>query len=269
MITFLSGDLPRQSSVYVVFSKQQEAIHVLSLDVSAKYSIVRAMRPELIDQIAENESGNGRVPVGDGLFATPQQHMLLQHIDEMMRSDYYQGNDKVGFYNGVPGRTIISRFCPESLIAGVATFDQFCPYNRYHLPQERLRDIMGSIPDVQDSVHGPVESSGIGGEGKFAVSMNQSHFSPSPYIIAKLDRLCCLHEHQFHDEYVFCEKMLSSAMNHEDLERVRNSAVNIMGLLANRRTGSYVPIDPLIKQIIGQSLACRWTIHMHDHIVID
>ena len=152
MITFLSGDLPRQASIYVVFSHQEEAIHVLSLDVSAKYSIVRAMRRELLDQIAENESGNGRVPVGDGLFATSQQHMLLQHIDEMMRSDHYPGSDKVGFYNGVPGRTIISRFCPESLVAGVATIDQLCPYNRYHLSEERLRDIMGSIPEVQDSV---------------------------------------------------------------------------------------------------------------------
>ena len=89
VITFLSAAPPRQTSVYVVFAPQKESIHVLSLDVSAKYSIVRAMESELVDQIAENGSGNGRVNVGDGLFATSEQHRLLQHIDELMLSDSY------------------------------------------------------------------------------------------------------------------------------------------------------------------------------------
>ena len=89
VITFLSAALPRQTSVYVVFSPQEEAIHVLSMDVSAKYSIVRAMRSELLTQIGENGSDNGRVLVGDGLFATPEQHILLRHINALMLSDYY------------------------------------------------------------------------------------------------------------------------------------------------------------------------------------
>ena len=44
VITFLSAAPPCQTSVFVVFVPQEESIHVLSMDVSEKYSIVRAMR---------------------------------------------------------------------------------------------------------------------------------------------------------------------------------------------------------------------------------
>ena len=149
VITFLSEALPRQISVFVVFALQEESIHVLSMDVSAKYSIVRAMRSELVAQIAENGSGNGQANVRDGLFATSKQHRLLQHIDELMSSDcYYKDSDKTGFYNGLPGRTIMSRFCPEEAVAGLATIDMMCPYTRYLISEERLREEMDVIPVV-------------------------------------------------------------------------------------------------------------------------
>ena len=176
VITFLSAALPRQTSVYVVFSPQEEAIHVLSMDVSAKYSIVRAMRSELLDQIAENGSGNGRVIVGDGLFATPEQHILLRHINELMLSDYYQDSDKAGFYNGIPGRTIMSHFCPEEAVENLARIDMMSPYARYIISEERLREEMNVIPVARDAVHGPVHLIGGGADGKRGVSMNMRHF---------------------------------------------------------------------------------------------
>ena len=269
VITFLSAAPPRQTSVFVVFVPQEESIHVLSMDVSAKYSIVRAMRSELVDQIAENGSGNGRVNVGDGLFATSEQHRLLQHIDELMSSDsYYKDSDKAGFYNGLPGRTIMSRFCPEEAVAGLATIDMMCPYTRYLISEERLREEMDVIPVVRDAVHGPVELVGGGADGKLAVSMNMRHLPFLPYIITKIDLLCGLTEHQFHDEYIFCEKMLSSQMNQEELEQVRSNAAKIMGILVNHPTG-YEPVDPFIHSTISSSLARQWTVRMHDHIVID
>ena len=269
VITFLSAAPPRQTSVYVVFAPQEESIHVLSLDVSAKYSIVRAMKSELVDQIAENGSGNGRVNVGDGLFATSEQHRLLQHIDELMSSDsYYQDSDKVGFYNGLPGRIIMSRFCPEEAVAGLATIDMMCPYTRYHISEERLREDMDVIPVVRDAVHGPVELVGGGADGKLAVSTNMRHLPFLPYIITKIDLLCGLTEHQFHEEYIFCEKMLSSEMNQEELEQVRNNAAKIVGMLVNYPTG-YEPVDPFIHGTISSSLSSQWTVHMHDHIVVD
>ena len=49
VITFLSAALPRQTSVFVVFALQEESIHVLSMDVNSKYSIVREMRSELVE----------------------------------------------------------------------------------------------------------------------------------------------------------------------------------------------------------------------------
>ena len=66
----------------------------------------------------------------------------------------------------------------------------------------------------------------------------------------------------------FVKKMLSSAMNEEELEQVRNNAVKIMGVLVNHPTG-YEPVDPLIKGIISSSLSRQWTVHMHDHVVIE
>lgn len=268
VITFLSGRLPRQTSVYVVFALEEDFIHVVSTDVSAKYSVVRAMRPELLDQIAENGRRDGGVAVGDGLFATPQQHMLLQHLEDLMRSDYYEGSDKDGYYNGVPGRTIMSRFCStQAVVAGLEKIDMMVPYTRYHISEDRLREEMDSIPAARDGVYGPVELVGGDATGKLSVSMNVRHFLRSPYIIAKIDQLCCLGEHQFHEEYIFCEKMLSSEMNGEELEQVRNSAVNIMGILVNHPTG-YEPIDPDMRGIISRGV-CQWSIQMHDHVVID
>ncbi len=268
VITFLAGRLPRQTSVYVVFDREEEAIHVLSLDVSAKCSIVRAMRPELLTQIAGNDRRDGDVAVGDGMFATPQQHMLLQHLEDLMQSDYYEGSDKAGYYNGVPGRIIMSRFCPQAAVTGLEVIDMMVPYNRYHVSEERLREEMDIIPVARDGVYGPVELVGGGATGELAVNMNMSHFQPSPYIIAKIDQLCSLCEHQFHEDYIFCEKMLSSEMNGEELEQVRNSAVNIMDIFVNHPTG-YEPIDPNMRGIIRQGLSGHWTIRMHDHIVID
>ena len=271
VITLLSGDLPRQSAVYVVFDLKEHEIHVLSTDVSAKYSIVRAMRPELLNQIAENGRRDGCMDVGDGLFATPQQYMLLQHLEDVMEScDYYTLSDKAGYYNGVPGRTIISRFCPQSLVEGFEMLDMtYSPFNRYHISEERLREEMDSIPVARDGVYGPVELVGGGADGKLSVSMNMRHFPPSPYIIAKLDLLCSLGEHQFHEDYIFCEKMLSSEMNTEELEQVRNRAVNIMGILVNHPDTRYEPIDPDIRGTLSRCLAGQWPVQMHDHIVID
>ena len=268
VITFLSAALPRQTSVYVVFSPKEEAIHVLSMDVSAKYSIVRAMRSELLTQIAENGSDNGRVLVGDGLFATPEQHILLRHINALMLSDYYQDSDKAGFYNGIPGRTIMSHFCPEEAVENLARIDMMSPYTRYLISETRLREEMNVIPVARDAVYGPVDLIGGGADGKLGVSMNMRHFPFSPYIITKIDLLCSLSEHEFHEGYIFCEKMLSSAMNEEELEQVRNNAVKIMGVLVNHPTG-YEPVDPLIKGIISSSLSRQWTVHMHDHVVIE
>ena len=113
-----------------------------------------------------------------------------------------------------------------------------------------------------------MELVGGGAEGKLGVSMSMRHLPFLPYIITKIDLLCCLTEHQFHDEYIFCEKMLSSQMNQEELEQVRNSAPKIMGVLVNHPTG-YEPVDPLIKGIISSSLSRQWTVHMHDHVVIE
>ena len=226
------------------------------------------MRSELVDQIAENGSGNGRVNVGDGLFATSEQHRLLQHIDELMSSDsYYKDSDKAGFYNGLPGRTIMSRFCPEEEVAGLAKIDMMCPYTRYLISEERLREEMDVIPVVRDAVHGPVELVGGGAYGKLAVSMSQRHPPYVPYIITKLDLLCGLTEHQFHEEYIFCEEMLSFEMNQEELEQVTNNADKIMGILVNHPTG-YEPVGPFIHSTISSSLGRQWTVHMHDHIVI-
>ena len=268
-ITFLSAALPRQTSLFVVFVPQEEAIHILSMDVSAKYSIVREMRSELVNQIAENGNGDGRVNVGDGLFASSEQCRLLQHIDELMSSDsYFQDSDKGGFYNGLPGRTIMSRFCPEEAVAGLATIDMMIPFTRYLVSEERLREVIDVIPLARDAVYGPVELVGGGADGKLAVSMNMRHLPFLPYIITKIDLLCGLTEHQFHDDYIFCEKMLSSEMNQEELEQVRNNATKIMGILVNHPTG-YEPVDPFIQRTISSSLGRQWTVHMHEHIVVE
>ena len=186
----------------------------------------------------------------------------------MSSDSYYKDSDKAGFYNGLPGRTIMSRFCPEEAVAGLATIDMMCPYTRYLISEERLREEMDVIPVVRDAVHGPVELVGGGADGKLAVSMSMRHLPFLPYIITKIDLLCGLTEHQFHDEYIFCEKMLSSQMNQEELEQVRNNAAKIMGILVNHPTG-YEPVDPFIHSTIRSSLARQWTVRMHDHIVID
>ena len=65
-VTAFLTNLPCQSSVYVVYALQEETIHVLSVDVSSKYSVIRDMRSELVSQIAENGSGSGRVAGGGG-----------------------------------------------------------------------------------------------------------------------------------------------------------------------------------------------------------
>lgn len=268
VIGVLEG-LPRQTAVFVVFAVEEEVIHVISMDVNAKYSVVRAMRPELLNQIAENGRRDGGVAVGDDLFATPRQHMLLQYVEDLMRSEHYSSSDKAGYYNGVPGGTIMSTFSPQSVsVARLEMVDMMVPYTRYHLSEDRLRTEMGTIPVSRDGVIGPVELMGGGATNRISVSMNMGHIIPSPYIIAKIDLLCSLGEHQFYDDYIFCEKMLSSEMNGEELEQVRNSAVNIMRILVDHPTG-YEPIDPHSKDVISQSLSRQWTIQMHDHIVID
>ena len=267
-VTAFLTNLPCQSSVYVVYALQEETIHVLSVDVSSKYSVIRDMRSELVSQIAENGSGSGRVAVGDGLFATPLQRMLLEHIDEEMMADHYQGSDKAGFYNGVPGGMIMRHFCEDTVVPGLEMIDLMYPYTRYHVTEEKLRDEIRVMPVARDAVYGPVELIGGGATGTLGVSMNMRHFPPSPYIITKIDLLCCLTEHQFHQEYIFCEKMLTSEMTREELEQVRNSAVNILRLMVNHRTG-YEPIDPHVHDIISRSVAHEWRVQMHDHIVID
>ena len=138
------------------------------------------------------------------------------------------------------------------------------PFGRYKIPEDRLREEIGSIPVAQDGVYGPVQLLGDGVDGKLSVSMDMGHSIPTPYLIAKLDLQCWLTEHQFHD-YIFCEKMLSSKMSSEELEQVRNSAANIMGLLV-KHPNRYEPVDPDIRRTISQSLAGQWPIQMHDHI---
>ena len=61
--------------------------------------------------------------------------------------------------------------------------------------------------------------------------------------------------------------MLSSEMNQEELEQVRNNAAKIMGILVNHPTG-YEPVDSFIHSTISSSLGHQWTVHMHDHVVI-
>ena len=87
----------------------------------------------------------------------------------MPPGSYYQDSDKAGFYNGLPGQTIISCFCPEEAVADLATIDMMCPYIRYLILEERLREEMNVIPMVRDAVHGPVELVGGGTDGKLAV----------------------------------------------------------------------------------------------------
>lgn len=125
VISWLSEDLPHQIAVYVIYDKREKKIHVISMDVSAKYSIVRAMRSELLYQISENDGdGCGVIAVGDGLFPTHEQHKLLQHIDQLLtQSDYYKNEYKASFYNGVPGRVIMSHFCPQEDVGAVETID--------------------------------------------------------------------------------------------------------------------------------------------------
>ena len=270
VISWLSRDLPRQTAVYVAFDTREEKVHVVSMDVSAKYSVVRSMQSDLEFQLAaDNDDDSGLIAVGDGSFATPEQHSLLQHTNQLRQSGHYEGDDKAGFYNGVPGRVLMSHFCPQRDLVGLEKLDLMTlPYARYDIPEDVLREEMGFVPESRDGMCGPVELVGGGESGRLSVSMN-TWFHPSvPYVVAKLDLQCCLMEHDFQWDFVSFEQVLSSQMNSDELEKVRNSAVNLMGWMANNYNGQE-PLDPVVREVICQSSVSQWPVQMHDHVVVD
>ena len=247
----ISGNLPHQSSVYVIFAVRERLIHVFSTEVSSRFTVVR-------EQLSEC------------YIETPDEDQQFLE-DAAVRLGVNNSADKAGFYNGVSSSRLglFESVCERGEHTYYETIDCMVPYACYSLPTAKVVDIIGTIPAVEEGrTFGSVEYQGGGGD--VAVSIN---LRPRDYIVCKIDQVCDLLELELENGNVFIETMLSSEWSEEDMARICSRAIFLVQALALRDgwgCSYYEEVHPEIYQIILEETGSenRWGRRQHKHIVV-
>jgi hypothetical protein len=247
----ISGNLPRQSSVYVIFAVCERLIHVFSTEVSSRFTVVREQLSECYDETPDED------------------RQFLEYA--VVRLGVNNSADKAGFYNGVSSSRLglFESVCECGEHTYYETIDCMVPYARYSLPTAKVVDFIGKLPAVVDGrTFGSVEYQGGGGDVAVSIILR-----PSDYILCKIDQVCDLLELELENGNVFIETMLSSEWSEEDMARIRSCAICLVQALALRDgwgRGYYEDVHPEISRIILEvtGLENKWRRRQHKHIVV-
>ena len=256
LVELLQGELPYQSSVYVIYSVRERRIDVISCNVNSKYSITR--------DLIECEVSPG----------------MRSHLNRYLcESTIHNGCDFSGYFNGVSPDPLLNLMCDNTTFRPILmNFDVpnqdantvLIPYTRYHLTEEQKLRCLGQEPiiGVEERMYGPwkLESLALG-EGRLSVSLPQKG---SMYVFAKLDTWSCLSLCDNRDlpEYAGCDEfILSSKFTKNDIGRLRDNAVDLVRHTIEH-PGGYEPVNPNIERIVKKSMVESWPVRTHDHLTI-
>lgn len=249
--------LSPQTAVYVVFARREQRVHVMSTKVHPKYSITGDLNDCLCDRDEEECKEESKY------IKSRVQEFGLNGTD-----------DKSGFYNGVDiselGLLDLANEHGDGDIQESRRLDLLIPYHRYDMPVETVTTCIGNLPIVEDEEAGPLSLQKCHDElGDVAVSMNEFLTN---YIICKIDQISYLYEVELDNDFVFPEIDICSHWNNDDLERVRDNALQLISALVdNVKVGGdwgYEPIDLSVRQTIRRGLNSGWEVTTHPHIVI-
>jgi hypothetical protein len=247
LTNILQGELPVQSAVYVIFALREKAIHVISRDVSSKYTIMQGLSADTQATIR-----------GHMNQATIRGHKSSLPLDG--------GDDKAGFYNGIDSSALFELIQAQPIHGtDAAQADLYSlPYTRFSIPQDMLQGCINPSPEIEEQAYGPLELVACGG-GQSTLAVSLSRW-PSGYAVLKIDQLCAICKYELGDSTFMPETILSAKLNSFDLERVRTSAVNLVRDVLPH-SGGYEPIPDNYDFIFQTSKAQAWPIIMHSHIV--
>lgn len=251
LLSSLRGSFYQQTSVYVVFSQREKKIHVISVDIHAKYSVAR-------NQL---------------LFPTNIPDDLRRYFEELVNNNSVHGGDKSGFYNGLGSSQIglWDLVCERGDGHIHSRLDLCSPYKQYPLPNDLARRIVGEFPVIQQRNVGPLRVKGFGPK-TITISMNDDVLD---YLICKIDQDCCFCERVFDSGYIFGEQLMSANWEEGDRERIRSNAVELVKLLADPESQQHIPeyerlptgLAACIMSSTETGTGASWPITTHPHIV--
>ena len=248
LIQTIQGELPYQSAIYVIFAVREKRIHVMSQDVNSKYAIV------------------------DSLLSCQDSIQRRGHIERFFHESIINdGSDCAGFFLGVsPGRLLelLSTDNSRAILCNCEIRNTdgntvVVPYTRYHIPGSLISSHLGPTPITEDEekVYGSLKYHSRFGDGDLGVSLP---LYASFYVFAKIDMTGFIHEHEFSEDEFLPETFLSSNLNADERERLRNCAVDLVQQ-THQHAPSYDQFPPQVARIISASSSESWPIQFHDH----
>lgn len=262
--SILEGELPYQSAVYVVLARRERVIHVTSFDVNARYAVAKGQCEN-----AREYHSNGEI--SDNVLS----YLENKCIDLGVNNEL----DKCGFYNGLNSAMLglWSMVCEnEEERVPNAQLDALVPYTRYDMPYNVVRGCIGQSPVIEERMFGDLSyQAHEGGMSRVAVSVN--HMASPTYVIFKIDQMALLCEKELAGGFIFTEEWLSSQLNIQDLQRVREKAVDLVRLLVTyddhdtSETSYYEPVADSIKGVAIDAMCGRnvWPMRMHPHKIFE
>ena len=255
LVELLQGELPYQSSVYVIYSVRERRIDVISCDVNSKYSITRGL-------IQSEESPAVRSD-------------LIRYLNE---STIHNGCEFSGYFNGVSPDPLLNLMSDDTterpILMNLDVMNEdanscLIPYTRYTLTAHQKDRCLGQEPiiRVEERMYGPwnLESSAFG-DGDLSVSLPQQ---ASRYIFAKLDTFSSFNigEEEIPPNYASTDEFcLSSKFSQNDIGRLRDNAVDLVRLIIERP--GYEPVSAHIEMVVKKSMVENWPVRKHEHFTI-
>ena len=249
----LEGKLPRQSAVFVTFAAPEKVIHVNSIDVTAKYSILR----EIMDCEHEEES--------------PENKYIER---EFARCDLH-GDDVCGLFMGLSPETL-KFFEKVARGDGVASVDQISDalsviirttiHNFVNLPCDSVQEILRRVPLVKREVHGSVKTTSKRNDDHLRVTVCEGKLTRHSYLVCKIDQPCDLIEAATPPPLgsMLDDVELSNQWTAGETENIRSNALKLIRLLVSKDLDITEDTRFTIFAAIDS-----WSVRIHKHETIN
>lgn len=252
----LEGSLPYQSSIYVVFARNERCVHVFSVDVNIRYEIALAQKFRR-DQM--NESTRR-------YYDAACTEMNLTSAD-----------DVCGFYNGLDNNQM-------RLFEFVCDGDDdrkhedwanaiYITYSR-SMEHNDIKHILGELSPFDQEIYGDLKDHVMSDdelhEIKIGVNTNSSR-----YTIFKLEQRVEIADFALvNDGYIFGEVIVNSYMGKNERNFRAFAACDLLRVYASQeRTKEDLPVHTIsmINEAlsVGMPIENSWPVIFHDHLVFD